>query len=293
MIIKINKDCFKNLSKGTHNIKINMRDGYAEGQFTVDDKITFYIGEDLQLPFTATKGQNWADWILSYGFGVTGNNIAWVGFDNRTIYIDPRGTEHFGSYYSHYNLGDSSLALYDSSYTVPQYINSEIQAGMTYRCGVCCFDAGTQITLADGTTKNIEDVAAGDLVLSYNEITSQFEEDVVTKTIIKENSDDLVYVVLSNGIQIGMRAYHPLLTIDGWKSLRPALAETLDDMNGEVPLLTVGDTLIGGTENPTIVDIVYRDPIANYNTYNLTVAKNHNYIANGVVAHNAGAPACK
>jgi hypothetical protein len=68
-----------------------------------------------------------------------------------------------------------------------------------------------------------------------------------------------------------MRAYHPLLTVDGWKSLRPALAETLEDVQGKVSLLEVGDTLVGATENVTIVNIISRDFIENYDTYNITV----------------------
>jgi hypothetical protein len=286
MILKIDKNCFKDLSKGTHTLKVNFKDGHAEGTFEVDDKITFYIGGELQVPFTATKGQTWADWIASYGMGVTGNNIAWVGFDNRTIFIDPR-TNYFDGYYSGYSLGNQSLALQDSDYN-GQTISSVIKANEVYRCDICCFDPGTKILMADGTTKNIEDVAIGDQVISYNSETNQFEEDRVTNTITKHNSDDLVFIKLSNGIEIGMRAYHPLLTTDGWKSLRPMLAETVKDIQDEITMLNIGDILIGIDEKPTITEILTRADIPEYDTYNLTVEKNHNYIANGVVAHNAG-----
>lgn len=288
MIIKINKDYFKNLSKGTHNIKVNMKDGHAEGTFEVNDKITFYIHQEEQFPFTATAGMTFGEWIQSFGMGTSGNNIIWVGFDNKTLYIDPR-SDAFGDYnpYESESLGSSSLLFMDSDYNNVS-LSDQIVAGAVYGCGVCCFDAGTQILMSDNTYKNIEDITIGDTVLSYNEETGEFEEDVVTNTIVKHNSDDLVYVVLSDGTQLGMRAYHPLLTTDGWKSLRPALAETIADVKEEVALLKVGDTLVGFNENVTIKEIINREDILDYDTYNFSVKKNHNYVANGIVAHNAG-----
>ena len=159
--------------------------------------------------------------------------------------------------------------------------------GAVYGKGAsCCFDAGSKVLMADGTTKNIEDVKVGDMVMSLNEETGDFVAQRVIKTIIKENSDDLVYVNLSNGKRIGMRAYHPLLTTEGWKSLRPELVETLIDV-GNVQMLEVGDTLVGYEENVSIVSIEEREDIANYNTYNLSVENTHNYIVEGVVVHNA------
>ncbi len=151
----------------------------------------------------------------------------------------------------------------------------------------CCFDPGTQVLMADETTKNIEDVKIGDIVKSLNEDTGEFVEQKVLKTITKHNSDDLVYVHLSNGVRIGMRAYHPLLTTEGYKSLRPEIAK--QDV-ADVTLLNVGDTLVGYKENVTVVSIEEREPIENYDTYNLSIEGYHNYIVEGIVAHNAVCP---
>lgn len=290
MKIIINKDYFKNLSKGTHNIKVNLRDGYAEGEFRVDDKITFYIHQEEQFPFTATAGMTFGEWIQSFGIGTSGNNIIWVGFDNKTLYIDPR-SDAFGDYspYASESLGSSSLLFMDSDYNNVS-LSDKIVAGAVYGCSICCFDAGTQILMSDNTYKNIEDIIIGDTVLSYNEETGDFEEDVVTNTIVKHDSDDLVYVVLSDGTKLGMRAYHPLLTTEGWKSLRPDLAETAVDVKDGVALLDIGDTLVGVDGSVTVNEIITREDIPDYDTYNISVKKNHNYVANGVVAHNA---ACK
>lgn len=155
-----------------------------------------------------------------------------------------------------------------------------------YSIEECCFDPGTKILMADGTEKNIEDIKVGDMVMSLNEDTGEYIAQRVKGTIINKHSTDLVYVNLSNGVQIGMRAYHPLLTTEGWKSLRPEYAKTRIDV-GDVEVLEVRDTLIGYEENVTIVSIESREHIDNYHTYNLSIEGYHNYIANGVVAHNA------
>ena len=162
-----------------------------------------------------------------------------------------------------------------------------IVSGETYNWEGCCFDAGSQVLMADGTTKNIEDVKVGDIVMSLNEDTGEFIKQKVAGTIINERSTDLVYVYLSNGVRIGMRAYHPLLTTEGWKSLRPELSETIVEI-GNVEMLEIGDTIIGYEENVTVVSIEQRPEVENYPTYNLTIEGYHNYIVEGVVVHNKG-----
>jgi hypothetical protein len=285
--ITINKDYFKNMPKGTQSLKIKLKDGHAEGTFKVDDKITFYIHPDLEIPFTATVGQTWGEWIIATGGASSGNDVIWVGFDSSSIYIDPRSKVFAGSSYSWETLASSSLRLLKAGKA--QTVGDIIEATL-YNCDACCFDAGTQILIADKTLKAIEDITAGEQVISYNLETGSFEVDVVTKTIIKPDSDDLVFIKLSDGTKLGMRAYHPLLTTNGWKSLRPALAETVADVKEPITLLDIGDEVVTIDGTATIIEIIAREDIPNYNTYNLTVAKNHNYLANGVVAHNAGCP---
>ena len=46
-------------------------------------------------------------------------------------------------------------------------------------CGGGCFLAGTQITLADGSTKPIERIEAGDVILAWDEKTGKLEPDKV------------------------------------------------------------------------------------------------------------------
>lgn len=237
-------------SKSSSTITINLT-------ATPKNIISFRIDSSS---YKAVEGMTWGEWIdSSYNNG---------GFKNSGSYVA---------------LSTGGYILNGSSYVL---VSSPIETGKSYITGVCCFDPGSKVLMADGTEKNIEDVEVGDMVMSLDEETGEYVPQKVLATIIREKSDDLVYVNLSNGTRIGMRAYHPLLTTEGWKSLRPEQAETVMDV-GEVPLLKVGDTLVGYEENVTIVSIEKREHIENYNTYNLTIENTHNYIVEGIVAHNA------
>ena len=235
--------------------------------------------------FTAEEGDTWATWYAKHPEHKFEAGV----YDRGIVFWVEDGSCEVGWW-------DSIQAMYsmdeDRNLLTLQTPDMKIVNGTRYGSrGTCCFDAGSQVLMADGTTKNIEDVIVGDIVISLNEETGEFIPQTVKYTIIKHNSDDLVYVNLSNGVQIGMRAYHPLLTTEGWKSLRPNVAETTIEA-GTVELLEVGDTLVGYEENVTIVSIETRPEIDNYDTYNLSINGFHNYIVNGIVVHNAPSRAC-
>ena len=212
--------------------------------------------------YHAYEGMTWSDWV---------SNSA---FSNDAYYDD-----EYNIWYDDLVIGDS-----DNNWV---YSYDEISNGVDYYLIVfCCFDAGSKVLMADGTTKNIEDVQVGDLVMSLNEDTGEFISQKVTDTIINPKSIDLVYVHLSNGVRIGMRAYHPLLTTEGWKSLRPDSPDAIRENIEDLSLLEVGDTLVGYGEDVTIVSIEEREEISDYKTYNLSVEGYHNYVVEGIVAHN-------
>lgn len=76
-IIKFTR-AFDFLESGNHNIRINSTDGYAETIVTVpSNTITFSFNGN---EYTAYRGMDWADWILSYGISAGDNGIAWIGY---------------------------------------------------------------------------------------------------------------------------------------------------------------------------------------------------------------------
>lgn len=124
----INRSCFKNLSNGMHTLRVNFKDGHAECQFEVKDKITFTI---LDTTFTATAGMTWQDWSTSYGMGVSGNYI--IGFGATpgvtNVYLDPRYKDEWS--WNSDGLWSGVDELYDAN-DVAQYATTVIQSGGVY-----------------------------------------------------------------------------------------------------------------------------------------------------------------
>lgn len=127
MVLKIKKEAFKDLPVGTHSLKVNFNDGHAVGTFEVGNKISFTIIDTI---FTATAGQTWGDWIASFNFGTSGNNIIWVSPNNQgnQLYLDCRNYPNWDQGES---LGSEIDALYDSN-DVRQTLNTEIVNGAVY-----------------------------------------------------------------------------------------------------------------------------------------------------------------
>ena len=121
--------------------------------------------------FKVAPGTTWADWLMS-GFeqlSSTENKYIWIGLDNTTVYYRAK-------YQGLINTMPipADYILYDNNNN-QQTVSSVIKA-CTYAAWqeTCCFDPGSKVLMADGTTKNIEDVKAGDMVMSLNETTGEF-----------------------------------------------------------------------------------------------------------------------
>lgn len=135
-------------------------------------------------------------------------------------------------------------------------------------CGNCeggqagCFSAGTQVLMADGSTKAIEAVVVGDEVQSFDEDGNLTAAKVVD-TKVHEDSN----VVSVNGVTT--TPDHRFLTNNGFKK------------TGE---LAEGDVLVGAEGNAIPAAIETMDQ--KITTFNLEVAETHTYIAGGFRVHN-------
>lgn len=68
---------------------------------------------------------------------------------------------------------------YPNAYSQTLTFTDDVQVVSVKSCNGCLF-AGTQITMADGSEKNVEDIVVGDEVLSFNPETMELEPDEVT-----------------------------------------------------------------------------------------------------------------
>ena len=140
----------------------------------------------------------------------------------------------------------------------------------------CCFVAGTEIELANGDSKNIEDIIVGDEVIGWKD--GERINGVVSELKPTYLGNRSLYNI--NDLKITFTDEHPFLTKDGWKSITP-------DEGTEYGLLVVGDEINHEGEWITINEFKeiegedYNQPV-----YNFTVEDIHSYIADGVIVHN-------
>jgi hypothetical protein len=150
---------------------------------------------------------------------------------------------------------------------------------------VCCFTGDTLVTLADLTTKRIDQVRVGDKVLSYNEITGEQVISTVQATTspIKNN---IVKFTLSNGTVVEATTEHPLWEVNkGWCSYSPPA--TLRDHKMKVAKIEEGDILL--TQEGIQVQIVSMELGISREyeqVYNIKLEGHYTYYANGIVVHN-------
>jgi len=148
-----------------------------------------------------------------------------------------------------------------------------------------CFIAGTKVTMADGTFKNIEDVKVGDKVKGHK------EENTVIKLDPTLLADRKLYSFNDNEHYF-FTSEHPFMTEEGWKSIKPEKTkerdgvELYDQLKGE---LKVGDKLVTDNGPVEVKDIKSKEmnnpemPL-----YNFNVSNDNSYIADDYVVHNKG-----
>ena len=140
----------------------------------------------------------------------------------------------------------------------------------------CCFPAGTEIELANGDVKNIEDIVVGDEVNGWKD----GENKVGTVTHLKPTvlGDRKLYSL--NNMDLLFTKEHPFLTQDGWKALVP-------DEGTDYGKLELGDKINCCGFWEEIISInEHEGEGPDQPVYNFTVQDTNSYIANGIVVHN-------
>jgi hypothetical protein len=166
-------------------------------------------------------------------------------------------------------------------------------------CFSGCFIAGTLIAMADGTSRPIEHVLVGDLVLG-----NAGQVNRVAEVLLPLLGQRPLYAL--NGSGSFVTAGHPFLTEEGWKAIDPA-ATPAEHAGLHVDRLSIGDRLLaltgaavpvgGGKASSAEAVDVRIEAIALENLvaqaadpatqlYNLRLDGDHTYFANGLLVHN-------
>jgi hypothetical protein len=136
-----------------------------------------------------------------------------------------------------------------------------------------CVLPGTLITMADRSTKPIEDVIPGEQILSYNTKTKQFEADTFVSHFVTRRST--VYeVTLASGHTVTCTGTHTLFTGAVWVTI-----EQLSRMNTPVHVLTDVGTY-------SAVASIKEQDLGEVEVRICEVLNNHNLLLGGILCHN-------
>lgn len=147
-----------------------------------------------------------------------------------------------------------------------------------------CFIAGTEISLANGDFKNIENVIEGDEVLTFN-----FEKDTIeinnVNNVFSKKVDKTVKYLFDNETELQSTVDHPIYVIGkGWCSFENETSNKLYDIGG-VSKIEIGDEVKLSEECTKVLSIEVID--LEEVVYNLQdIENNHNFFANGILVHN-------
>ena len=161
-----------------------------------------------------------------------------------------------GSCKARFYCSDWSLSMQDYSCTGSQW---------------SCFLAWTQVHMADWTTKNIEEIEIGDMVLTYNVETKENEYNKVLYKYIHENSIDDLYELTINGNLLKVTEAHRFYVVmdeDNWYQCPYNWVPAKKLKVWDVLLMKDGSYV-------TIDEINHYSNLAT--VYNLLVENNHNY----------------
>ena len=232
---------------------------------------------------TASSGGN----VTSAGdYPVTERGVCW------STAISPTLSDSHTSDGSGPGIFTSALSGLSSgmTYYVRAYATNGVGTayGNQVTFGTSCFVAGTKITMADGSIKNIEDVLVGDKVKSVNSETMDTVDKTVTRTLVNPPSDQLLRITFSNGIVNTNTKIHPYwVKGKGWCSVDLAPYKGKEGFS-MVPL-AVGDqcqVLENGKLVPLIITNIKMLPNLAVPTYNFSVEETNCYFANGILVHN-------
>ncbi len=156
-------------------------------------------------------------------------------------------------------------------------VNNNLVAISGYDNSPGCFIAGTEIALANGDTKNIEDIIPGEELITWNESKQISEVGTVGGLDVIEEVGMVIVLTFDNGSTIKVTEAHPFYHIDG----------------ENVGLINAADLREGfevyqlNGEKAKVVSTKEEQGL--YTVYNVTdVSGNHNYYANEILVHNKG-----
>jgi hypothetical protein len=195
---------------------------------------------------------------------------------------------HFGEYtttFVYNNAGTYVVSLWvagDQYYSGDPTDQGQKEHTLIIKPKPTCFPAGTKITMADGSYKNIENIKRGDRIMSYNIMSGRIS--AWTVYFIPHEPIKPVYEV-NNGL-LSLSEEHPLYVKKtdgkiGWAAIIPN--KSFVRLKGDGSTLEVGDQLFtSNREWIKVTNITYSSkPVQVYNIWSFSGTQN--FFANDIL----------
>lgn len=252
-----------------------------------------YAREEWWYRFIDTSFYSIACWLGGYDFTVfnnlppqleaIGNKTVTVG-DTLTFRISATDSEYDVLKFTASNLppGATFNTLTHTFRWTPtsaqagQYPNVKFKASdkflydsesivITVRKTQPCFLAGTPILMSDGSTKPIEKIKVGDIILAYDVEKAKIAQDKVREVFVHDTDN---YLIINEELKV--TGNHLVYSDGKWV---------------EIGQLKIGDKILKQDGQYAPIKTVQKIQ-SNEKVYNFEVNPYHTYIANGYVAHN-------
>jgi hypothetical protein len=147
---------------------------------------------------------------------------------------------------------------------------------------VHCFAAGTKITMAYNSVKNIEQITEKDVISTFDFNTKSLQKAQVTK-LIEVTHDNLIKLQFSDR-EIITTADHPFWTENkNWVAINPQKSNSDYKQTEKIKELKIGDKVFLPVENK-FVELKSIEKIENkQKTYTIELKNSDNFIANGLL----------
>jgi len=143
----------------------------------------------------------------------------------------------------------------------------------------CCFDGEANVTMADGSLKQIKLIEIGDLVLNSNGNYSKvvgIEKPILANRKMYSFNNNYAFV----------SEEHPFLTTEGWGAFNPESWAVEKPFKNKLIKIKEGTTLKTLNGEETVTDIKEVTEDANKIIYNLLLEGDHTYYVENYLVHN-------
>jgi len=184
------------------------------------------------------------------------------------------------------NLNEENIE--SSRIIPPKELIEKFSSGSGYTGQFTCFVKGTKILMANGNSKNIEDIVVGDIIKAVDTLTMLITQDTVYRIPERVKKYRKIQLNTDDDVLLEFSPAHPIwVKGKGWCVYNTQ--EALKELNFSVQKLEKGDVIYyyckGQLAEKTVVNLIETSEFVDM--YNVEHVKTFNtFFANGILVHN-------